>query len=241
MKFIDYYKVLGVDESADTATIKKAYRRLARKYHPDVSKEAGAEEKFKQVNEAHEVLKDPQRRSEYDQLKKYGASGGDFRPPPGWQPRGGFQGGAGPDMGDFSDFFASIFGGRGGGGPGGFNFHGGDFHSRARTPQPSVLSIQVDLEDSFHGAQRRLSLRDPATGTSRSLDVKIPKGVVDGQKIRLRGQVGQGADLLLEVTLKPHSVYQREEKNLILNCQSHRGKRFLVARYRCQLCQEPLI
>jgi curved DNA-binding protein len=220
VKFIDYYKVLGVDESADTADIKKAYRRLARKYHPDVSKEAGAEEKFKRLNEANEALKDPQRRAEYDELKRYGGTGGEFRPPPGWQPRGGARGASrgGPQADEFSDFFSSIFGGAGGhgGGQGGFGFNPGDSHGRAQAPKPSVLQIEVDLDDSFHGAQRRLSLRDPGTGSSRSLDVKIPQGVTDGQKIRLKGQGSNGADLLLEITLKPHRFYKRDGKNLSL-------------------------
>ena len=215
MKFIDYYKVLGVDEKADTAEIKKAYRRLARKYHPDVSKEPGAEEKFKQVNEAHEVLKDSQRRSEYDQLKRYGG-GGEFRPPPGWQPRGGFQGSGGAaDFGDFSDFFSSIFGGRTSAGPGG-GFGFGGFQGEPRGPQPMQVQLDVELSDSYHGAQRRLSLRDPATGGTRSLDVKIPRGVVDGQKIRLRGQGSQGGDLLLEVKLRPHSLFERDGRHLLL-------------------------
>lgn len=227
MKFIDYYKVLGVSENADAAEIKKAFRRLARKYHPDVSKETGAEEKFKSVNEAYEVLKDSERRAEYDQLRKYGGGmgGQDFRPPPGWQSRAGH--GSHGDFDGFSDFFESLFGGghgfresrgHGAGFAGGFGGHPG-FNDTA--PQASTYDIEVSLEESWHGAQRRISLSDPATGSVRSLDVKIPKGVQDGQKIRLKGQGGQGpggraVDLLLKVNLQPHRHYRVEGKNVTL-------------------------
>src|SRR5690554_1561517 len=124
MEFRDYYAVLGVSESASADEIKKAYRKLARKYHPDVSKEENADEKFKDVGEAYEVLKDPEKRAEYDQLRKYGArSDGSFEPPPGWQSASGFSSGGytEADARQFSDFFEEIFGGRGAGGfSGGF-------------------------------------------------------------------------------------------------------------------------
>jgi curved DNA-binding protein len=222
VKFIDYYKVLGVDEKADGEQIKKAYRRLARKYHPDVSKESNAEEQFKKVSEAYEVLRDDNRRAEYDQLRKYGARGGEeFRPPPGWHPHGGgFRASVNEsDLGGFSDFFEAIFGGRGG--RDGFGFAGGEFDGRS-TGQDSHHRIEVTLEEAYHGGQRRLGLTDPATGKTRSLDVRIPKGVTEGQKIRLRGQGGAGArggasgDMYLEIHIKPHRLFKVSGRDLQL-------------------------
>ncbi len=223
MKFIDYYNVLGVDEKADGAEIKKAYRRLARKYHPDVSKEAGAEDKFKQLGEAYEVLKDPEKRAEYDQLRRYGAVGGeDFRPPPGWQPHGGGFHARG-DMGGFSDFFEAIFGGRGGG----FEFSSrgfeeGGFDPRHAAARDSHFKLEVTIEEAFNGGQRRVTLQDPAGGAPRTIDVRIPKGVTEGQKIRLRGQGGRSprggpaGDLYLEIHLAPHRLYRVEGRDLRL-------------------------
>ncbi len=221
MKFIDYYKVLGVSETADTAEIKKAYRRLARKYHPDVSKEPDAEEKFKSINEANEVLKDKERRAEYDQLRKYGAVGGEeFRPPPGWHPHGGVHSSPrGGDFGGFSDFFESLFGGAAA--RGGFSFSGQGFEQPGFGGQDVSHQIEVTVEESFHGGHRRLSMQDP-TGGVRSLDVRIPRGVADGQKIRLKGQGGRdprgGAtgDLFLEVKLLSHRLYKVEGRNVHL-------------------------
>ncbi|GJL83955.1 MAG: cytochrome c biogenesis protein [marine bacterium B5-7] len=254
MKFIDYYKVLGVSEKAEPADIKKAYRRLARKYHPDVSKEADAENRFKEVNEAYEVLRDAARREEYDQLRRYGARpGGEFRPPPGWHSSGGgFRsntGGAGfsssGGSGGFSDFFEAIFGASRGGprqqgrsqgyGQGfsqGFEFSGFDGASAsgpgmdrqggAANGGDSHHEIEVTLEEAFHGGQRRIGLSDPVTGQTRSLDVRIPKGVTDGQKIRLRGQGssdargGAAGDVYLVIKIAPHRLFKVEGHNLKL-------------------------
>jgi len=207
VKFIDYYKVLGVSESVNDGDLKKAYRRLARKYHPDVSKEKDAEEKIKSINEAYEVLKDKDRRAEYDQLRKYGGEGGqDFRPPPGWQNNSGFS--RGRSQGDFSDFFETMFGdGRGG------------FGSQRSRPENVTYNISVSLEESYHGAQRRMNLTE-SNGSVRSLDVNIPKGILNGQKIRLRGQgpAGRGGsgDVLLQVTLKPHKHFRLEGRDVFL-------------------------
>ncbi len=224
MKFIDYYKVLGVDEKADAADIKKAYRRLARKYHPDVSKEQGAEDKFKQVNEAYEVLKDAAKRGEYDQLRRFGAVGGeDFRPPPGWHPHGGGARGRDADMGGFSDFFEAIFGNRGAGfeySARGFDETG--FGARQAPPRDSHFQLEVSIEDAYHGAQRRITLQDPAGGAPRSIDVRIPQGVTEGQKIRLRGQGGRSprggpaGDLYLEIHFAPHRLYRVDGRDLHL-------------------------
>jgi curved DNA-binding protein len=227
MKFIDYYKVMGVAEDASADDIKKAYRRLARKYHPDVSKERNAEAKFKELGEAYEVLKDPDKRAEYDNLRKYGAfHGEEFTPPPGWRSRADFGGGGftEADIRHFSDFFESIFGGgpRGGGGRGPrFAMRGEDAHYR----------LAITLEDAYAGATRAISLpthrfddRGRALADTRTLQVKIPKGVTHGQRIRLKGQGNPGAggapdgDLYLQVEIAPHQrfVLDRRDVTLVL-------------------------
>jgi len=226
MEFKDYYAVLGVSESASTDEIKKAYRKLARKYHPDVSKEKDADDKFKEVGEAYEALGDPEKRAEYDNLRKYGrGADGSFRPPPGWNSRGGFSGGfgGGAGAGQFSDFFEQIFGGGRGGG--GFGFG---------QPQPSRGSdinakIRLTLEEAVKGGERQVAFNaeemDPSGRLAvrrKNLKVKIPAGVREGQHIRLRGQGSAGAhggssgDLLIEVALEPHRLFRVNEKNLEL-------------------------
>lgn len=220
MEFKDYYKVLGVAENASQDDIKRSYRRHARKYHPDVSDEPDAEERFKEVGEAYEVLRDPEKRAEYDQLRKGGwRAGDDFRPPPDWE--GGFgnfgQGGFGEeDLGGFSDFFESLFGrARRQQGP----RRGRDLRAR----------VDIDLETAYAGGTRRITLEQPAVTAdgsvvrgSRSLDVKIPAGVRDGQQIRLagKGDTGPGGgrpgDLYLEVHLLPHPRYEVHERDVHL-------------------------
>lgn len=227
MDYKDYYKILDVDKSATVDEIKKKYRRLARKYHPDVSKEENAEEKFKEVKEAYEVLKDPEKRKAYDQLGSGWQQGqGGFEPPPGWafHQQGGHGNGRFHAAGDFSDFFENIFGGMGGAhsrGHGQFKQRGEDKHSK----------ISIDLDQAFHGAEMVLQLQDaminPKTGQverkNRNLKVRIPKGVTNGQQIRLTGQgsagIGGGSngDLYLEISLKPDKRYQVNGKNLTLN------------------------
>ena len=209
MHFKDYYDILGVEPSAGDAEIKTAYRRLARKYHPDVSKEAGAEEKFKAVNEAYEALRDPQKRAAYGQLRSRGYRPGDEIPP-----AGGFGGGNGmpPDFdfeeifagggagGGFSDFFEQVFGrGRGGGGG-----------QRAR-PQPqgdTRAKLSVPLEAVYAGDSVRIGIN------GKSLDVRIPKGIRPGQSIRLKGQGAHG-DLLLEIEYAAHPQFEVDGRNLI--------------------------
>ena len=179
MQFKDYYEVLGVKPDAKDADIKSAYRRLARKYHPDVSKESGAEEKFKAVNEAYEALKDSARRQAYDRLRAGGYRAGDeFRgPPPNWQGRGDVDV---EDAGgeDFSDFFESLFGRMGGAGARGARgpHRGRDLHAQ----------IAIPLETAYHGGSERVSLRDG--GGERTLDIRIPAGIQPGKQIRLAGQ-----------------------------------------------------
>lgn len=202
MEFQDYYQILGVKQGASDDEIKAAYRKLARKYHPDKNKEAGAEDKFKAISEAYEVLHDKQKRAAYDNLRAGGYRGGDqFRPPPGWQQQapGGFEfrDFGGGDAGGFSDFFESLFGGRAAGaraqrGP----MRGNDVRA----------AVEIDLRTAYAGGKQRLGLRD-ASG-ERTLEVNIPAGILPGKVIRLAGQGepgfngGPAGDLLLEVQVR---------------------------------------
>ena len=207
MQFRDYYETLGVARGASQDDIKRAYRRLARKYHPDVSKEANAEARFKEVGEADEVLKDSEKREAYDRFGKDWKHGQEFRPPPGWERQfnfagGGFSGGSG-----FSDFFETLFG-QGG-------FQGARGPMRAQGGDQSVR-IEIPLEDAFRGATRNITIR------GRTLSVRIPAGVTEGQRIRLGGQGGPGAggaragDLYLTVTHKTHPLFRTEGRDVHL-------------------------
>lgn len=227
MEYKDYYQIMGVSRDASQDEIKRAYRKLARKYHPDVSKEAQAEERFKEVQEAYEVLKDPQKRAAYDQLGTRWKQGEEFHPPPGWDSGFEFYGGGftGADASSFSDFFESLFGGRADFGrarPGGFGFD-------ARG-QDSFATIEISLEEAHRGTTRTVHLQSPEANEGgrihlrdRTLNVKIPAGVTDGQQIRLSGQgssgIGRGArgDLYLEIRLLPHPRFHVEGHNVILN------------------------
>jgi curved DNA-binding protein len=224
MEFKDYYDILGVDPGADQDAIRRAYRKLARKYHPDVSKETDAESRFKDVSEAYEVLKDPEKRAAYDQVRAqpHGASGGDWRPPPGWEGGFDFGGGGftGADVGGFSEFFETLFGGgRARAGGWGLAVRGAD--QRAR--------ITVDLDTAYKGGARTLTLEEPVvdgegrvTRRTRNLKVRIPPGVTDGRHIRLRGQGGAGSgggpsgDILLEVSIAPHPRFSVEGRDVLL-------------------------
>jgi curved DNA-binding protein len=238
MDYKDYYTLLGVARDASQEDIKRAYRKLARKFHPDVSKEANAEEKFKEVQEAYEVLKDPEKRAAYDQLGSNWRQGQQFTPPPDWGngfefsfDRGGSRGGrrgAGADEdGDFSDFFSSLFGARSpfGQRPGGSRGAAG-FASQG---QHHTAKIQIDLEDAFRGGAQTIELKSPQLSDDgrvavhpRTLKVTIPKGVIEGQQIRLAGQgsagVGGGpaGDLYLEIGFRPHRLYQVEGRDITL-------------------------
>lgn len=236
MEFKDYYKTLGVSEKATADEIKKAYRALARKHHPDLNKEEGAEAKFKDIGEAYEVLKDPAKREEYDRLRTLGAgAGAEFRPPPGWRSGADFSGGGftTAEPGAFSEFFEAVFG-RGrmpGGGPfAGFGGAGGKGGARfAMRGEDIHARLAVSLKESYTGATRSLSLatrRFDDTGhmlpETKTLKVKIPKGVVQGQKIRLRGQGGAGfgdapaGDLYLEVDLQPDALFSVDGRDVTL-------------------------
>jgi curved DNA-binding protein len=217
MEFKDYYQTMGVARDATQDQIKRAYRKLARKYHPDVSKEPDAEARFKEVGEAYEVLKDPEKRAAYDQFGANWKAGQDFHPPPDWDAGFEFSGGGYTDAGgqDHSAFFEELFGRRYAGATGQgrrrtFRMRGEDHHAK----------VLIDLEDSFAGATRTITLRMPEltddghlTTRDHSLNVRIPKGIRSGQQIRLAGQGaagiggGEAGDLYLEVEFRDHPLY----------------------------------
>jgi curved DNA-binding protein len=217
MEFKDYYATLGVEPTAGDAEIKTAYRRLARKYHPDVSKEAGAEDKFKAVNEAYEALRDPQKRAAYDQLKAQGyRPGEEFHTPPNY---GGGQGydfeevfGGGAGGGGFSDFFESLFARQRGGGGGRASGFGG----ASQGPQPTRdtrAKLSVPLGAAYQGDSLRINVN------GKQLDVRVPKGIRPGQVIRLNGQGTGGGNLLLEVEYAEHPQFEVDGRNILYTLQ----------------------
>lgn len=233
MEYKDYYKILGVERTADQETLKRSYRKLARKYHPDVSKEADAEARFKELNEAYEVLKDPEKRAAYDQLGSNWQAGQDFRPPPGWDQGFEFHGGGYTqvDPAEFSEFFESLFGRRGFGRgfTGSQHFYGAGGHG-AHKGKDAHAKILIDLEDSYNGSNRTITLKHTElnsdarpTVRERNIQVKIPKGIAPGQQIRLTGQGEAGAsgatagDLYLEVEFNPHPIYKLDGKTVYLD------------------------
>lgn len=201
MEYKDYYKTLGIDRTASADELKRAYRKLARKYHPDVSKEKNAEDKFKAVQEAYEVLKDPEKRGQYDQLGPNYRAGQQFRPPPDWEQRfggGGSRRASPEDMNGFSEFFSRMFGGAG---------------EEFVQPEADAGNLEVTLEEAFTGTKRRVQLND--RGRAKSIDVQIPAGVSDGQALR----VAAGSDrpaLIFKIRLRPNSRYVVEGKNVTL-------------------------
>ena len=208
MEFKDYYDTLGVKPDASAAEIKAAYRKLARKFHPDVSKESGAEERFKTVNEAYEVLQDKGKRAAYDQVRAGGYRAGDsFRPPPGWGGDAGPESGVGAH-GDFSDFFESLFGQQPGGRSG----------ARGRRGRDVQAHIEIDLTTAFAGGKTRVALQDGSH--ERVLEVRIPAGIAPGQVIRLAGQGHPGSggqpsgDLLLEVGIREDTRFQLDGRDI---------------------------
>jgi len=223
MKFKDYYETFGVPRSATQDDIKRAYRKLARKYHPDVSKDPDAEARFKELGEAYAVLKDPEKRAAYDQMGSQWKAGQDFQPPPGWD--SGFEFserdfGSGDGV-DHSDFFEALFGrqARGARRPS-MHARGADHHAK----------VMIDLEDAYRGAQRSISLRAPAldeqghvTMRERRLEVSIPKGIRAGQHLRLAGQgepgLGEGpaGDLYLEVGFNPNPQFRVDGRDVYLD------------------------
>ncbi len=230
MKFKDYYATLGVERSATQDDIKKAYRKLARKYHPDVSKLPDTEARFKEINEAGEVLRDPEKRAAYDQMGTGHRAGEDFQPPPGWDAgfefrgrgdEGGFGGG---EEFDASDFFEALFGRQARQG----RAHAGA--SRQAAGEDHHAKVMIDLEDAYRGARRSITLRVPTvdaqghvTLAERQLDVNIPKGIRAGQHLRLAGQGAPGAggapagDLFLEVDFNPHPRFRVDGRDVYLD------------------------
>ncbi len=220
MKYKDYYRILGVERSADDAAIKKAYRKLARKYHPDVSKEPDGEAKFKEIAEAYMTLKDADKRAAYDQLGAH-PPGQDFRPPPDWRREFGDTPFAADDV-DLADLFASLRGARQGGHP-----------DSGRMPMPGQdyeVTVHITLEQAFHGAKVDLDLSMPeydANGilhrAPHAFKARIPKGATDGQRLRLPGKGGKGfnggrdGDLYINVVLHPHSLYRVSGHDLYLD------------------------
>jgi len=220
MEFKDYYKILGVERTATADDIKGAYRKLARKYHPDVSKESGAEARFKEIGEAYKVLHDPEKRAAYDQLGARWQPGQEFTPPPDWG--AGFEftrGTVSPEEAvEFSDFFSSLFG------------QFGRHAQSAQAPgEDHHAKIFIELEDAYTGATRGITLRAPQLDAQgrvvlreRTLNVQIPKGLREGQLIRLAGQGAAGiggaapGDLYLEVHFAPHSLYRVEGRDVFL-------------------------
>jgi curved DNA-binding protein len=221
VEFKDYYQVMGLARDATEAQIKQAYRRLARKYHPDVSKEKDAEARFKEVGEAYEVLRNPEKRAAYDNLGANHRSGEEFRPPPDWNSDFEFSG-AGRGAADYSDFFESLFGAQARAQSGrqrGFPDRGEDHHAK----------VMLDLEASLTGGSRSFTLKVPEldadgrlTSKERILNVQVPKGIVAGQQIRLAGQgarphdAGKAGDLYLEVEFQPHALYRVDGRDLSL-------------------------
>jgi len=228
MEFKDYYEIMGVKRDATQDEIKRAYRKLARKYHPDVSKESDAEARFKEVGEAYEVLKDPEKRSAYDQLGANWKAGQDFNPPPDWDQGFEFKGGGftGADAEQFSDFFETLYG-RGGFAQGYSRQGQQGFHARGEDTHAKIV---IDLDDAYQGTTRSLSLKHTELGADgrpqlkeRTLNVRIPKGVRQGQHIRLAKQGGAGmgkgepGDLYLEVEFRVHSFYHVEGRDVYLD------------------------
>lgn len=227
MEYKDYYATLGVDKKATADEIKQAYRRLARKFHPDVSKEANAEDKFKSMQEAYEVLKNPEKRAAYDQLGSNWQAGQDFRPPPNWEgARSGRQGEhqfSAEEMAGFSDFFSNLFRGQ----RGSHQYADeGDFKQRG-ADQQAIISLT--LEEAFHGTSKTFQLQVPeftADGQVKphvkTIKLTIPAGTMPGQQLRLAGQGGPGfnggpaGDLYLTTEILPHPLYQLEGKDIYL-------------------------
>ncbi|HSU81942.1 MAG TPA: DnaJ C-terminal domain-containing protein [Thermoanaerobaculia bacterium] len=246
MEYKDYYATLGVKKEASQDDIQKAYRKLARKFHPDVNKDPQAEVKFKEIGEAYEVLKDPDKRKKYDQ---FGSNwnrmgGGQGAPPPGWegvhfdfgQGGGGFdfrdfQGAGGGGAAGFSDFFEMLFGGGAGGrrrgGPAGFGGQGAGFGGVPQAGGDSEATIALSVEEAVRGGSREIAISDPNTGQRKTLTIKIPEGVRSGQRIRLAGQGSAGfgggpaGDLFLKIEIAPDPRYRVEGSDILTTVPVH--------------------
>ncbi len=224
-KYVDYYKVLGVSKEISQDDMQRAYRKLARKYHPDVNKDPGAEDKFKEISEAYEVLKDPEKRKMYNELGSNWQQGQDFRTPSGWE-NVHFNFGSSGDAGGFSDFFNDLFGGR----RSRPHSCARSFYSSRGSDQETVLSLTI--EEAYNGGKKNLQFTTTELSPQgmpiprvKTLDINIPKGVLEGQKIRLAGQGGAGSgggaagDLYLKVIIEPHPVYKLNGRDIYMDIQ----------------------
>ena len=226
VSFKDYYEILGVSRTASQDELRRAYRKLAKKYHPDVNKTTGSEEKYKEINEAYEVLKDPEKRKKYDALGSNWSAGQDFTPPPEWSAPGGTGGGVHMDFGDgggFSDFFRSIFGGgfgqpQGGGRSPGMEeiFFGG------RPGGDEEMELELSLEELLRGGTKSISFERTERGPDghprrarKTVNVNLPAGVTAGSRIRLKGQGSRGGDLYLILRIAPHPRFSVEGYDLV--------------------------
>lgn len=244
VEYKDYYKILGITKAASQEEISKAYKKLARKHHPDLNQgDKEAEEKFKEVNEAHEVLKDPEKRKMYDQLGPNWQHGQNFQRPPGFENMHfSYGGGGGPDFSDsgFSDFFETLFGGAGARGfntsfttstfnPGNFDSSFGNsfdasafssFTQRARKGRDVEANLSLTLEEAFHGGKKAITLSGASGNPPRSLEVNIPAGVKNGARIRLAGQGdpipgGAPGDMFLKVAIQPHKDFTLDDADVL--------------------------
>jgi curved DNA-binding protein len=227
MKFKDYYQTLGCNKDAGQDEIKRTYRRLARKFHPDVNKDPGAEERFKEIGEAYEVLHDPEKRKAYDRFGSNWKAGQDFEPPPGWDAGFDFRDSGRKFTGadDFSDFFETLFGGHRFQTDTGLHFGRSNYMAKG---QDIHAKIVVDLEDSYTGNNRTITLnRTISEPDGRiiirpySLQVTLPRGIIEGQQIRLEGQGSPGhhgpnGDLFLEILFAPHPVFTVQKRDILL-------------------------
>lgn len=211
MKYKDYYGILGVERGAAADEIKRAYRKLARRYHPDVSSEADAEERFKELSEAYEVLRDPEKRAAYDRLGSAWHAGDDFTPPPGWQSAA-----SGFDAGRFSDFFDSLFSGM-------RDADGFRFDEVVQRPAARrAVELPIDLKDAVHGATHTVTVETPIIDARgqlrrqpRTFKVRIPPGMNEGQHIRLADR--EAGDLYFEVRIRPHPLFRLEGRDVHLD------------------------
>ncbi len=222
MEYKDYYEILEVGRDASQDDIKRSYRKLARKHHPDISKDAGSEDKFKEIGEAYEVLKDPEKRAAYDKFGSNWEQGQDFRPPPDWDAGFEFSGAGGGGAEGFSDFFSELFGGSG-------RFQQGQGRSFARQGEDHHARIIITLAEAYKGTRRTFTLARPTVdeqgrliNKQHTITVNIPKGIAEGQKIRLAGQGMPGqhggvhGNLYLEVSFADHPLFRAKKRNIYL-------------------------
>jgi curved DNA-binding protein len=210
LQYKDYYEILGVARDASQDDIRKAYRKLAKRYHPDVSKEKNADARYREINEAHEVLKDPDKRSKYDTLGPNWQQGQDFTPPPGWEDTGG-RVEYGGEWDSFSDFFKTVFGGLGGSFSG---FGGGPRGRRVVQQRDSEVELELSLEEAARGGTHTFSLRSSGRAGAQAINVKLPRGIIEGSRIRLPGKSPGGGDLYVTLHIAPHPVFAAEGHNL---------------------------